>query len=59
MIYTVAIKNIELVEVEAATEDAAIELVKQKINYRPISPMTLEIVKESTFDEETQSYKIK
>ena len=52
MKYFVYIETSQIVEVDAETEAAAIELVKQKINYHPTDTTTIKIVKEVQFDEQ-------
>ena len=59
MKYLVAIETIQLVETDAETEDAAIELVKQKINYKPTDAAKINIVKEAIYNEEKTIYEIK
>jgi hypothetical protein len=59
MKYLVAIETIQLVETDAETEDAAIELVKQKINYKPTDATKISIVKEAIYNEEKTIYEIK
>lgn len=46
MKYSVAVETIQVVEVDTDNEDAAIELVKQKINYKPTDPIYFSILKE-------------
>lgn len=58
MKYMIAIETTQYIEVEAETEDAAIETVKKKLDPRVAAAASYEIVKELTFDEESSSYKM-
>ena len=58
MKYMVAIETTKMVEVESETAEAAIESVKQKINYKPTDSVNFSIVKELFFNTETNTYEI-
>lgn len=58
MKYMVEVETVQIIEVDAATAEAAIELVKQKLNYRPTDTTIIKVVQELTFDEESDSYKL-
>ena len=58
MKYMIAIKTTQYIEVEAETEDAAIETVKKQLDPRIAAAAAFQIVQELTFDEESGSYKL-
>ena len=58
MKYMIAIETTQYVEVEAETEDAAIETVKKQLDPRIAAAAHYEVVKELTFDEESDTYKL-
>ena len=55
MKYTVAIETMQLVEIEAETEERAIEIVKSQLD-RQVAHFS--IVQETIYDEETKTYRI-
>ena len=56
MKYAVAIETIQIVETEAETEDAAIEMVQKQLEPRVAAAAVFSIVRETTYNEETNSY---
>ena len=58
MKYMIAIEITQYIEVEAETEDAAIETVQKQLDPRVAAAAHYKVVKELTFDEESNSYKM-
>jgi hypothetical protein len=58
MKYMIAIETTQYIEVEAETEDAAIETVQKQLDSRVAAAAHYKVVKELTFDEESNSYKM-
>ena len=54
----VVITNYNIVEVDAETEEEAIEKVKSQLDPRITAASAFGIVCETTFDEESQTYKV-
>ena len=57
MKFTIAVQTEQFIEVDAETAEAAIEAVKSKLDPRVAAAARYEIVQETTFDEETGTYK--
>ena len=57
MKYAVAIETIQIIEVDAETEEEAIEKVKSQLEPRVAAAAAFDIVHETAFDEESQTYK--
>lgn len=54
----VMITNYNIVEVDAETEEEAIERVKSQLDPRVAAASAFDIVHETEFDEENQTYKV-
>ena len=54
----VVVTNFNIVEVDAETAEEAIEKVKSQLDPRVAAASTFDIVHETEFDEESQTYKI-
>ena len=54
----VMITNYNMVEVDAETEEEAIEKVKNQLEPRVAAVSAFDIVHETAFDEESQTYKV-
>lgn len=57
MEYSVAIRTIQVVKVNADNEDAAIQAVKASVHPSMAATASFQIVQDTVYDEETQSYK--
>ena len=57
MKYTIAIETLRLVEVEAETAEAAMEMAKGQLDPRAAAAARFSIVYETEFSEEDQCYK--
>ena len=58
MKYLVAVETMQLVETEAENAEAAIEAVKSQLDPRVAAAAAFQIVQETVFDEESQTYKV-
>ena len=58
MKYIIAIETIQIVEAEADSEEAAIEIVKKQLDPRIAAAATLSVIKEAVLDEESNVYKV-
>ena len=59
MKFTIAVQTEQFIEVDAETAEAAIEAVKVQMDPRVAAAARFEIVQETIFDEETNTYKVK
>lgn len=57
MKYTVAIETMQFIEIDAETEEVAIETVKSKLDPRVAAAASFQIVQELTYNEESGTYK--
>ena len=58
MKFTIAVQTEQFIEVDAETAKVAIEAVKSKLDPRVAAAARFEIVQETTYDEETKTYRI-
>ena len=59
MKYLVSIETSQIVEIESETAEAAIEVAMSKLDPRIAAAASFQIIQETIYDEETETYKVK